>query len=103
MSDAAARMSTESLIPNDGDHLAFDLSGGDVSSHVPTEIIKMTYGAIEWTYVPEPDGVFNYSGGDTLIHHSHPNDYLDFEDYDAGQSLHGVPGMHVFLPFSDFM
>jgi hypothetical protein len=68
----------------------------------------------------EPADVLNYSGGDTLTHHqSHPNDYLEFEDYDAGhrpllskaQSQvdvrvsgdDGTHGMYPFAPFSDFI
>jgi type VI protein secretion system component Hcp len=61
LSDEVARMSTDSLIPNDGDDLVFASSGVDGSSpdRFPTETIKMTYGAIEWTYAPggfSPDG-----------------------------------------------
>jgi hypothetical protein len=46
----------------------------------------------------EPDSVLDYSDGDTLTHHSHPNDYLAFEDYDASG-----PGIYPFAPFSDFI
>jgi type VI protein secretion system component Hcp len=61
LADDAARMSSDGLIPNDGDDLVFDLGGTDASSpdRFPTETIKMTYGAIEWTYAPggfSPDG-----------------------------------------------
>jgi hypothetical protein len=54
LSDDAARMSTDSLIPNDGDDLVFDSSGANGSSpdRFPTETVKMTYGAIEWSYAP---------------------------------------------------
>jgi hypothetical protein len=61
LSDNAARTSPDSLIPNDGDDLVFDSSGvgGSSPDQFPTETIKMTYGAIEWTYAPggfSPDG-----------------------------------------------
>jgi hypothetical protein len=61
LSDDAARMSTDSLIPNDGDDLVFDSSGANGSSpdRFPTETVKMTYGAIEWSYAPDgssPEG-----------------------------------------------
>jgi type VI protein secretion system component Hcp len=65
LSDDAARMSSDSLMPNDGDDLVFASSGVDRSSpdQFPTETIKMTYGAIEWTYAP---GGFSPDGRDAL-------------------------------------
>jgi type VI protein secretion system component Hcp len=64
-SDDAARKSSDSLIPNDGDDLVFDLGGADASGpdRFPTETMKMTYGAIEWTYAP---GGFSPDGRDAL-------------------------------------
>jgi type VI protein secretion system component Hcp len=65
LADDAARTSTDGLIPNDGDDLVFDLGGADASSpdRFPTETMKMTYGAIEWTYAP---GDFSPDGHDAL-------------------------------------
>jgi type VI protein secretion system component Hcp len=61
LSDDAARMSSGSLMPSDGIDFILDLGGSDASSPdgFPTETMKMTYGAIEWTYAPgdfSPDG-----------------------------------------------
>jgi hypothetical protein len=65
LSDDAARMSTGSLMPSDGIDFVLDLGGSDASSpdRFPTETVKMTYGAIEWTYAP---GDFSPDGRDAL-------------------------------------
>jgi len=65
LSDDTAGMSTGSLMPSDGIDFILDLGGSDASSpdRFPTETMKMTYGAIEWTYAP---GGFSPDGRDAL-------------------------------------
>jgi hypothetical protein len=66
LSDDAARMSSGSLMPSDGIDFILDLGGSDASSpdRFPTETVKMTYGAIEWTYAP---GDFSPDGGRDVL------------------------------------
>jgi hypothetical protein len=52
--------SQAAMIGGDGIDLILDLGGADGSSPdaFPTETIKMTYGAIEWTYAKDTGGVY---------------------------------------------